>query len=166
MVDSTINPLHPNISIHILQTVVYTFSKVLMRRICLTSRASLVADHFIYSCYFYVWYRGDIVRRNWLLVTLKERVKLHKIPAGDLTSSRLTIGDIQIKIVVRGSKCLHVQQKTNNGKSCKIIYRHEKKIATKDIITPFISHTTPFAWAMFPNHYNHYNITSPTECPK
>ena len=54
LVDSTINPLHPNINIHILQTVVYTFSKMLMRRICLTSRASLVADHFIYSCYFYV----------------------------------------------------------------------------------------------------------------
>ena len=32
-------------------------------------------------------------------------------------------------------------------------------------MTPFISHTTPFAWAIFPNHYNHYNITSPTECP-
>ena len=30
------NPLHPNISMHILLTVLYTFSKVLARRICLT----------------------------------------------------------------------------------------------------------------------------------
>ena len=30
-----INPLHPNISVHILHTVLYTFTKVLMRRTCL-----------------------------------------------------------------------------------------------------------------------------------
>ena len=30
-----VNPLHPNISIHILHTVLYTFPKVLTRRICL-----------------------------------------------------------------------------------------------------------------------------------
>ena len=30
-----INPLHPNISLHILLTVLYTFPKVLIRRICL-----------------------------------------------------------------------------------------------------------------------------------
>ena len=29
------NPLHPNISMHILHTNLYTFSKVLIRRICL-----------------------------------------------------------------------------------------------------------------------------------
>ena len=29
-----INPLHPNISLHILYTVLYTFPKVLTRRIC------------------------------------------------------------------------------------------------------------------------------------
>ena len=32
------NPLHPNISMHILHTVLYTFHKVLRRRICLTIR--------------------------------------------------------------------------------------------------------------------------------
>ena len=32
----SLNPLHPNISMHILLTVLYTFSKVLARRICLT----------------------------------------------------------------------------------------------------------------------------------
>ena len=30
------NPLHPNISMHILHTVLYTFSNILMRRTCLT----------------------------------------------------------------------------------------------------------------------------------
>ena len=30
-----INPFHPNISLHILLTVLYTFPKVLTRRICL-----------------------------------------------------------------------------------------------------------------------------------
>ena len=30
------NPLHPNISMHILHTVLYTFPNVLTRRICLT----------------------------------------------------------------------------------------------------------------------------------
>ena len=30
------NPLHPNIGIHIHPTVLYTFPKVLFRRICLT----------------------------------------------------------------------------------------------------------------------------------
>ena len=30
------NPLHPNISIHILYTLLYTFPLVLTRRICLT----------------------------------------------------------------------------------------------------------------------------------
>ena len=33
------NPLHPNISIHILHTVLYTFNKVLTRRICLTIKS-------------------------------------------------------------------------------------------------------------------------------
>ena len=32
---SSFNPLHPKISIHILHTVLYTFLKVLTRRICL-----------------------------------------------------------------------------------------------------------------------------------
>ena len=36
------NPLHPNINIHILHTVLYTFTKVLTRRICLT-----ITDEFL-----------------------------------------------------------------------------------------------------------------------
>ena len=57
------NPLHPNISMHILHTVLYTFPKVLTRRIYLTNK-SLVGDHFLYSHDLNVWFRGDIVRRN------------------------------------------------------------------------------------------------------
>ena len=34
-----INPLHPNISIHIPYTGLYTFLKVLTRRICLTIKS-------------------------------------------------------------------------------------------------------------------------------
>ena len=44
-----INPLHPNISIHILHSLLYTFTIVLTRRICLTIKASLSGDHFLYS---------------------------------------------------------------------------------------------------------------------
>ena len=35
----SLNPLHPNISMHILHTVLYTYRKVLTRRICLTIRS-------------------------------------------------------------------------------------------------------------------------------
>ena len=35
-------PLHPNISVHILHTVLYTFPKVLMRRICFINNAELL----------------------------------------------------------------------------------------------------------------------------
>ena len=31
-------PLHPNISMHILHTVLYTFPKMLTRRICITNQ--------------------------------------------------------------------------------------------------------------------------------
>ena len=41
------NPLHLNIGMHILHTVLYTFTKVLTRRICLTIRAYLVGHHFL-----------------------------------------------------------------------------------------------------------------------
>ena len=45
-------------------TVLYTFPKVLTRTICLTVRASLVGDHFLYSHDLNVWFRCDVVRRN------------------------------------------------------------------------------------------------------
>ena len=57
-------PLHPNISMHILHTVLYTFFNVLIRRICLTIKSFLVDNHFLYSHDLNVRFRGDIVRRN------------------------------------------------------------------------------------------------------
>ena len=57
-------PLHPNIRMHILHTVLYTFLKVLMRRICLTVMSALVVDHVPYSHDLCVWFRADILRRN------------------------------------------------------------------------------------------------------
>ena len=47
-----LNHLHPNISMHILPTVLSTFLKVLTWRICEQSRASLIVDHFFCSCVF------------------------------------------------------------------------------------------------------------------
>ena len=40
-VQHPLSPLHPNISMHILHTVLYTFLKVLTRRICLTIKSFL-----------------------------------------------------------------------------------------------------------------------------
>ena len=37
--DNLFNPLHPNISMHILHTVLYTFPRVLTWRICLTVKS-------------------------------------------------------------------------------------------------------------------------------
>ena len=43
----TLNPLHPNISIHILHTLVYTFHLVLTRRICSTIKGLFVTLMFL-----------------------------------------------------------------------------------------------------------------------
>ena len=45
---SCINPSHPNISKHILHTVLYTFPIILTRRVS-QSRAAYVGDQFVYS---------------------------------------------------------------------------------------------------------------------
>ena len=44
-----INLSYLNISMYILHTVLYTFSKVLTRRICLPIKASPIGDHFLNS---------------------------------------------------------------------------------------------------------------------
>ena len=47
------NPLHPNISMHILHTVLYTFPTVLTRRICLTIKSFSGWQSFpLFSCPF------------------------------------------------------------------------------------------------------------------
>ena len=61
---------------HILHTVLYTFFKVRMRRICLTMK-TFFSDHFLYSHDLNVRFRGDIVRRNSILITPRgKRVKV------------------------------------------------------------------------------------------
>ena len=57
---SAVNPLHPNIRIYTLHTVLYTFLKVLTRRIWF----ALVGDHFLSSHDFNIWFRGETKRRN------------------------------------------------------------------------------------------------------
>ena len=47
---------------HILYTVLYTFPKVLARRICLTIRASLNGDDFAYFHDLTVRFRGHIIQ--------------------------------------------------------------------------------------------------------
>ena len=59
-----LNPLHRNISIHILLTVLCTITKLLTRRICLTIESFFSSDQFLYSYDNNVWFSGDIVRRN------------------------------------------------------------------------------------------------------
>ena len=47
--------IQPDISMHILHTGIYTFSKVLTRRICLIIKSFIIGDHFLDS-----WFRADI----------------------------------------------------------------------------------------------------------
>ena len=60
-------PLHPNISLHILHTVLYTFPEALAKRICFKVESFL---KFVISIFIrlvtnlYVWFWGDIVRRK------------------------------------------------------------------------------------------------------
>ena len=49
---SYLNPIQPNIRMHILYTVLYTFLKVLAGGLATTT--SLVCDHFLYSHYLKV----------------------------------------------------------------------------------------------------------------
>ena len=51
---------------HILQLC--TSSKVLKGQFVQQTRASLAGDHFLYTCGITVYFRDDIVRRNWKLL--------------------------------------------------------------------------------------------------
>ena len=59
---ASINPLHLNIKMHILHTVLFIYCKVLTRRICVTKKWN--GDHCLYCSDLNVCFRGDIVRRN------------------------------------------------------------------------------------------------------
>ena len=63
-----VNPLHPNISMHILHTVCSTFPKVLTRRNCWTiGRASLVSDYFLYFHDLNVWLEKSLLTKGYFL---------------------------------------------------------------------------------------------------
>ena len=65
-----------SVHVHILCTVLYTFPEVWTRRIFEKSTFSLVGDHFLYSHDLNVWFKGETVRRNKMLVTLwRKRIK-------------------------------------------------------------------------------------------
>ena len=68
----TFDNLHPNITMHILYTIICIFPKVLTKRICLKSSASFI-DHLFHSCDLDVWFNGDIGRRNWLVSLLEAK---------------------------------------------------------------------------------------------
>ena len=66
-----INPLHPNISVHILHTVLCTLTKELTRRICLNIVNFFNWWSFPLFLLHFVWFMSDILRWNWMLVTLR-----------------------------------------------------------------------------------------------
>ena len=83
MAPRVIHALHPNISIHILHTLLYLFLLVLTRRIYLKIKASYVGDHFLYSHDLNEWFsqitvRSKLYRSNKgnFGKTLKIQVKL------------------------------------------------------------------------------------------
>ena len=67
----TINPIHTDISMLILHTVLHTSLKVLTRRIYITIKSFFSWRSFPLFSLPYVWFSGYIVRRNWMLVTLR-----------------------------------------------------------------------------------------------
>ena len=77
------NPLHCNITVHILLPVLFTFLKVLIRRICSTIKSFFSSWSFPLFLTLLAWLRGQIVERNYMLVTLGgQRVKRRPILLG------------------------------------------------------------------------------------
>ena len=108
-----INTLHPNISVCIFSVLFSLhFQSCQQGKFVWQSRASLVGDLFLYSHDLNVWFRGDIVRRNWMLVTLRgKRVNKEEKITGEenVTFSSFNISWLfalaqRIKINCR---CLH-----------------------------------------------------------
>ena len=65
---NNVNPFNPNISMHILHTVLYTFpckSTVTYRENLFNNQKVFwVGDHLLFSHDLNTWFRGDIVCRN------------------------------------------------------------------------------------------------------
>lgn len=77
--EETLDPVHPNISTHILIAVLYKFSEVLTQSRCShnqgakQSRASFIGDNFHYSHDLYTWLNCGNIGRNSMLVTLRDQ---------------------------------------------------------------------------------------------
>ena len=56
---------------HILYSVLYKFPNCWQGEFVQQSRASLVGEHFLYSCDLNVQFREDIIRKNQMLATIK-----------------------------------------------------------------------------------------------
>ena len=74
------NPLHPNIIMHILHTVLYTFPKVLTRRICLTIKGFFGCwSFFLFSwpyCVIQRWHCEEKIILYKSLLRIKGRLIL------------------------------------------------------------------------------------------
>ena len=66
-----LNLLHPNINIHTLHTVLFTFPLIPTRRICLTISSFLNWWSFPYSYGIHIGFEGNNVGRNYVPVTLR-----------------------------------------------------------------------------------------------
>ena len=73
---STLNPLQPNVSMHILHTVLYTFPIVLAGTIRLTIKRLKILDIWKFHI-FALWWKDEI-RRSLQLRTLLKRVVVNR----------------------------------------------------------------------------------------
>ena len=73
---STLNPLQPNVSMHILHTVLYTFPNVLAGTIRLTIKRLKILDIWKFHI-FALWWKDEI-RRSSQLRTLLTRVVVNR----------------------------------------------------------------------------------------
>ena len=67
----TIITLYTLTSVCILYILFIPFLKCWQGEFVMQSRACFVGDHFLYSYYLNMRFRGDIVGRDYMLVTLK-----------------------------------------------------------------------------------------------
>ena len=69
-VSGTFNTIHPTPGLHILYSVLYAFSKVLTRRICLTIMSFFRQWSFsLFLCDPSVWFRSDVLEKKKLHCT-------------------------------------------------------------------------------------------------
>ena len=73
------NPLHPNISMQVLHTVLSTFPLVLTRRICKPIKSFLnLWSLILYSFNRNLLFRDDTVGRNKMLFSFREYIYMHE----------------------------------------------------------------------------------------